>query len=162
MQIYDTYLFSVQLDDGATNQYPRARVYNSSGTLVTTADLTHRTGGLYQNSTTWAPVASGKFSVQYIIYSDSGHTTVNTSYKIQDENIEVSDYEFIIRALLNYNSRVKNQTYNASNKLTAFDWYIYKDATDANANTGEISTIHVDVTYDTNNRTTMILGKKTS
>lgn len=61
--------------DMSTSLYPQAKLYNSSGTLVTTVNLSHIANGNYQG--TYTPDGSYKFlSGSIIAYTDSGHTVV--------------------------------------------------------------------------------------
>lgn len=89
----DTIALSVALYDGATNQYPQAKLYQTDGTLITTKNLTHSTGGLYQVE--YTPDGTYKqITVHIIIYSDSGHTTENTGYNRTMDSISVGyDYK---------------------------------------------------------------------
>lgn len=83
----------LKLYDGATNQFPRARVYNAAGTEQTGApwsspiSLTHRANGFYSASVT--PDAEGEFFVIFQVYSDSGFTTLNKKYEEVMEEISV-------------------------------------------------------------------------
>ena len=65
----------LQLSDGNTGMFPRALVYNAAGSLLSTVDLTHVAQGRYANDTltmTNTPYTA----VTFIVYSDSGHTTL--------------------------------------------------------------------------------------
>lgn len=70
---------TLNLEDGAVNQYPRARVY-SNGTLITTVDLGHVAEGRY--SGTWVPpgVAALTYDVLYIVYSNAIRTIESVTY----------------------------------------------------------------------------------
>ena len=89
----DTIDLSVALYDGATNQYPQAKIYDTGGNLVTTIDLSHIANGLYQG--TYTPSGAYKhLTVHYIIYSDSGHTTENTLYSRTMDKLYINyDYK---------------------------------------------------------------------
>lgn len=65
----------LQLSDGTTGLFPRALVYDASGTLIATKDLAHVANGRYANDTLVMP-SSGYVAATYIVYSDSGHTTL--------------------------------------------------------------------------------------
>jgi len=78
---------SLALPDGDTAQYPRALVYDPSGSLDATVDLAHVANGLYQGS--WTNSVKGAHVALYIVYSDSGHTTENTTYPRTQEIIDV-------------------------------------------------------------------------
>lgn len=79
-QIGELVPLELQLSDGATNMFPRALVYNAAGTLLATKDLAHVANGRYTNDTFTMPAdasANGAYvQVTYIVYSDSGHTTI--------------------------------------------------------------------------------------
>lgn len=78
---------TLQLKDRATGKYPRAIVRDDAGSTLATLDLTHVASGLYQDhSTTMTNVPS--VTVQYIVYSDSGHTTIDTAYETVLETFE--------------------------------------------------------------------------
>lgn len=81
---------AMQLFDGATGKYPRAVVRNNSGTTLATVDLAHLASGLYQyNSYVMTDVPY--ITVQYIVYSDSGHTTIDTNYGYVCEAFDRND-----------------------------------------------------------------------
>ena len=67
-------LLELALKDGSVNFYPRAEVYDSASSLVTTVNLAHVAGGLYQG--TLPAQAVGQYSVIFLTYSDPGHTTL--------------------------------------------------------------------------------------
>ena len=81
----------LQLFDGLTNQYPRARVYNSAFTEISGSpfNLTHLAGGLYLNTTSIVAPADGIYTAIYTVYSNSGHTTVNKAYSIETDTFSV-------------------------------------------------------------------------
>jgi hypothetical protein len=82
----DTIDLSVALYDGAEDQYPQAKIYDTAGTLVSTVNLSHSANGLYQG--TYTPDGTYKYlAVHYIIYSNSGHTTENTQYSRTTDRI---------------------------------------------------------------------------
>lgn len=81
------YPVRLQLSDGATNQYPRATIYNSAGSLVATLSLTHIANGLY--GTSYTPLIVGTYSIAYLVYSDSGHTTL-AAYNFSLDELVVS------------------------------------------------------------------------
>jgi len=84
-EVNQTLAIGLKLFDGATNQFPRVRVYNSAGTEQTAAPfsspiaLTHRAVGFY--SATVTPTAEGEFFIVYQVYSDAGFTTLNKKYE---------------------------------------------------------------------------------
>jgi hypothetical protein len=70
----------VQLEDGATNQFPRALVYDPDENLLQTIDLDHSANGLYVPGTPYVMPNEDYIRIVGIVYSDSGHTTLNTGY----------------------------------------------------------------------------------
>lgn len=79
-RIGDLIPLELQLSDGATGMFPRALIYNAAGTLLATKDLAHVANGRYTNDTYTMPAdasANGVYvQVTYLVYSDSGHTTL--------------------------------------------------------------------------------------
>lgn len=94
----------LKLFDGATDQFPRARVYNAAGTEQTAAPfnspiaLTHRANGFYSASVT--PDAEGEFFVIFQVYSDAGFTTLNKKYEEVMEEISVRSVDQDLATLL--------------------------------------------------------------
>lgn len=81
----------VILDDGNTAQFPRATVYESGGTIpIQTLDLDHKGLGRYEVELTLTSV--GVYSIVYIVYSDSGHTSINTDYTREAEQVLVLEH----------------------------------------------------------------------
>lgn len=80
-----------RLDCGQTDRYPRARIYDSAGTLVETLDLTHVLDGWYRAA--WVVTKADRFMVLVDVYSDAGRTTL-------DPDITREAYEFDARAHL--------------------------------------------------------------
>ena len=77
--------------DGATDQYPRALVYNQDSLLLTTIDLSHDNEGNYSGTTYTMPDTTF-VKVVYIVYSDSGHTVENDKYERALEVFYTSDW----------------------------------------------------------------------
>lgn len=71
----DTIPLTLELSDGSTAMFPRALLYDGAGTLLATVNLTALSNGLYVNFTQVMP-SSGFVEAVYIVYSDSGHTTL--------------------------------------------------------------------------------------
>lgn len=69
-------LLELTLSDQDTGKFPQAEIYNSSGSLVTTINLTHVAKGQYQGA--WASPTLGSFSILYLVYNEAGHTTRST------------------------------------------------------------------------------------
>jgi len=68
----------LKLFDGSPSQFPRADVRKEDGTPVTTVDLTHQANGRYIGSVTFP--TDGFYYVDFIVYSDAGHTSENLTY----------------------------------------------------------------------------------
>lgn len=83
-QLNKKVIISVQLPDKNESQYPQAKIYNDANTLVTTLNLAHKQDGYYMN--TYESADNGMFAVLYTIYSDSGYTTRNTSYPVEEND----------------------------------------------------------------------------
>jgi hypothetical protein len=67
----------VQLYNYADDQYPQAILRDVNGNLIgSPIDLIHLEDGLYYNNSTTLS-NYGFISIQYIVYSDAGHTTVS-------------------------------------------------------------------------------------
>jgi len=73
-QVGDNLPLTLQLEDGDTGMYPQCELYNPSGTLITTRDLSHVANGLYVDDGYAMPSLDYVVGV-YIVYTDSGHTT---------------------------------------------------------------------------------------
>lgn len=72
---------TVQLADGAVDQFPRAICRDESGAVIFAGpvDLGHVGDGLYTDFSKSRSI-EGKVTVQFIVYSDAGHTTENLTY----------------------------------------------------------------------------------
>lgn len=77
----DALILSLQLFDGATNKYPRARVYDASGAEIAGSPvaLSHVAGGLYRNGSLVMP-DSAQVEAQYKVYDDAGFTTPSATH----------------------------------------------------------------------------------
>lgn len=69
---------TLQLGDGAVGLFPRALVYDASGALIATKDLTHIANGRYANDTLVMPGAPNNayIAATYIVYTDPGRTVL--------------------------------------------------------------------------------------
>jgi hypothetical protein len=124
----------VQVTDGNTVLYARALVYEPSGGLEETFNLTHLVQGLYGTEHTFT--AEGFYTVVYLLYSDSGYTSLATDYDIQAELVEVnSDKTNIIKLLgLNHdNTVVDQQTYDLQGNLLSCRIRYYDSKANAEA-----------------------------
>jgi hypothetical protein len=96
----------VQVGDGRTNLYPRAKLYDSSGSLLNTLSLTHVDNGLY--SILHTINSEGFFTVAYELFEDAGFMTPSADYDIESELIEAnSDKTNILKIIgLTYDNSV--------------------------------------------------------
>lgn len=88
-ELNETITISCKLYDGATDQYPQAKIYDSDGLLLVTKNLVHMTSGIY--TSTWSKSTEGYYVVDYIVYSESSYTTKNTDYDEVSEVIWVTE-----------------------------------------------------------------------
>lgn len=91
IQVGDTVPIELQIADGATNQYPRALVYDQDSILLETVDLSHDTQGNYSGLAYVMP-NTAFVKVIYIVYSDAGHTTPNIKYERDLEVYYLTDW----------------------------------------------------------------------
>lgn len=77
------------LEDGATDQYPQAHVFNNAGTEIAGSpfDLTHVSIGLYKNLSATAVLADTRYYVVYEVYTDAGHTDLSGLYAPRTEDV---------------------------------------------------------------------------
>jgi hypothetical protein len=88
IKVGDNIPISLQLVDGNVSRYPIAKIYNSSFTLLNTVNLNSVGNGLYSPSTPEVMPNSQFVTVQYITYTDSGHTTLDPINGLVSEIIE--------------------------------------------------------------------------
>lgn len=98
----DNFIFKHQLAGSETDQFIRARVWDSTFTEVAGSPftLTHLANGLYRNNSIQATVI-GNYTVQYTVYRDAGFTQLNSKYGRVEEDIFVFDYDQLILAAVN-------------------------------------------------------------
>jgi hypothetical protein len=107
----------IQLNDGQTALYGRAKVYDSSGALFVTLPLSHIDNGLYGTSYTF--ISPGHYTVVYQMFLDAG-LTIPSEYDIEAETVEAnSDKTNILRILgmTHDNTVIDQQTYNLQGNL---------------------------------------------
>lgn len=63
----------LQMDDGETDKFVKAYVFNGLGTLVTSVILNHLVGGLYINY--YTPSSADAYHAVYILFTDNTYTT---------------------------------------------------------------------------------------
>ena len=88
-QIADPIPLSLQLSEGETNRYARAKVFAPDGSEISGSpfNLTHVSNGLYQ--TEQARMPDELFVVAlYQVFTDSGYTTPDTNYAFLTETFE--------------------------------------------------------------------------
>lgn len=91
LRVSNTVYIWLGLEDGSETVYPRVTLYEpGSATAVQTVDLTHKVLGVYQNSFSYSGAAIDVLAVG-IIYSNSGHTLINTAYKRVMEVFHIDD-----------------------------------------------------------------------
>lgn len=104
---------------GRTDLYGQAKIYNSSGTLVTTISVNHVAGGIYSGS--WTPSTEGYYQVRYEFFTDVGRS-VSAGYGIEAETIDVTALKTNVLRLLGLvheNSVIDQHTYDSSQNLTS-------------------------------------------
>lgn len=90
VEVNQATLIGIMLYDSASNQFPRARVYNAAGTEQSGSpfNLTHVANGYYSNNS-WTPTVEGIYFVAIRIFSDAGYTTLSPRYENWGETVEV-------------------------------------------------------------------------
>lgn len=84
-EVNQSTVLGLKLFDGATDRFPRVRIYNSSGAEMTAApfnspvDLSHVANGLYRASIT--PDAEGEYFLDYRTFSEGTYTTLDKKYE---------------------------------------------------------------------------------
>ncbi len=72
-----------------TGLYPRARILDSDGDLVTTVNLTANATITYYYEGSWTPSVEGEYRVVYDVFTDAGYTVYSTEIGSADEYIRV-------------------------------------------------------------------------
>jgi hypothetical protein len=154
--VNEVFLLDLLMSDGRSDVFPQVRIYDSSGGLVSTVNLTHQVEGLYQAP--YTPTSEGFFSLVYEIYSDSGHTT-SLGFGKDGDTLDVSSYRTNILRLLGLvheNAVVDLTAYDSDKNLTSARIRVYNNATNAAAalaispavyNTGLLFTYSVSASY---------------
>lgn len=143
-------LLELSLSDGSAAKYPRARIYDATGALQTTVDLTHVSGGLYRGS--WAVPVLGQYVAHYTVYADAPHTVVDATYdRVLDHLlIRALDQDTVFQKVLGHlgeNVRDDVLTYDVNNRPLTFRRRIFASKAAALASTpggtgeGEIVTV---------------------
>lgn len=156
--VSEVYPLRAQYGDANAGVYPRAFVYNSSGSLVSTVDLVHIAGGLYGANIVFS--SEGYYSVVYVTYSDAPRTVVLDSYDREAEQVEararISDEVWnalvedhlaaestgeglaIVRGLLQHNYILDETAYNSRGLLVGGRIRIFRNKADTDAGTNPI------------------------
>lgn len=130
--------------DGRTDLYGQAVVYNDAGGVVTTINLAHVAGGLYQ--AVYTPGTEGYYQVVYRMYFDVARTQ-DAGYEVQAETLDVSGFRTnIIRllGLVHENAIVDLTTYDGDGNLTSGRVRLYNNSANASA-----AAVASPATYDT-------------
>lgn len=80
IQVGDVCPIELLLGDGATDQYPQAKVYNQNSSLLITINLSHDHEGNY-SGTPYNMPNTDFIKVIYTVYSDAPHTTESTNHE---------------------------------------------------------------------------------
>lgn len=168
------YPLRVVLADGNSSQYPQAKVFDPTNTLVATVNLTYQSGGIY--AVDYAFPSTGYYSVVYTVFSDSAHTTPNPAYSVVEEPVQVTspagdlaaianavwdallaDHQnpdsigqalLVIRGLLQYNYILDQTDYNTKGLLVAGRIRIFPSKADTDAGTNAIATLTIEGTAE--------------
>ena len=92
----------LQIEDGATDQYPQAEIRDNGGNLITTLSLSHEANGCYTPLSPYTMPDEDFIKITYIVYSDSGHTTESDIYLRGIDvfhKIDSDDYKADVSAL---------------------------------------------------------------
>jgi len=84
VKVGDPIQLNLQLEDGSTNQFPRAILRNQLGILLAESpvDLTHTGEGLYQNDSVFMPNTQ-EVTATYKVYTDFARTLLSERYSIE-------------------------------------------------------------------------------
>jgi len=111
---------SLQINDGAVDQYPQAEVRTAGGVLLTTLDLSHVANGLYKPTASYNMPSTSALFVTYVVYRDSGHTVESDVY-LRDLDvfglIDVDEYKADISNL----ALESNVEAHVTNALNSYD-----------------------------------------
>lgn len=144
----------VQVGSGQTDLYGRAKLYDITGSLITTVSLPHIDGGLY--GSTYIFNTAGYYTAVYQLFLDAGFSTAS-NLDVEAESIEAnSDKTNILRilGLTHDNVAVDQHSYNLEGNLLSARVRHYDTKANAQAAgaSGLLNTWTVTATYDANNR----------
>jgi hypothetical protein len=83
----DAIPLSLFLDQGETNKYVQAQLFNENGTALATVNLTHKGNGLYTSTAQLMP-ANHVFAT-YRVYDDGNYQIENLDYEPTSESFQV-------------------------------------------------------------------------
>lgn len=103
---------NLQLDDGNDAQFPLAYIYDQDGNEISGSpfSLTNVANGLYTNPAgPNMPSDSDFVTATYKVFSDSGHTSLNTTYTIPDDIFVLNTTNPLIVAIGNAGSVISGK-----------------------------------------------------
>jgi hypothetical protein len=83
---------SLLLADGDAGKFPRAFVYDQSGALLITIDLTHSANGLYVPASVYSMPDRIFITVVFIVYDDALFAVESTKYNRVSDTFQKADY----------------------------------------------------------------------
>ena len=131
------------LDKTSTGKYCQAKIYNSSDTLVDTVNLTEEAAigeGVYQASWT-TPSSAADLYIIYKVFSDSGHTTLDTTIpRHAEETLYVTSVVSLSSATpYTHTDTIINSLTSAP--IDGANVYIYTDAAYSNQVTSAVTNV---------------------
>jgi len=148
IRVNNTVYIWLGLDNGNESQYPQVKIYEQdSATPIETVNLTHKVDGAYQGSFSYTGSDLDVLAVG-IIYSDSGHTTENTSYSREIDIFHIDDSSTLTAAQVNEQADLALTDYDAA---TGTELSAVQSHGDSNWSTADISTVETKIdTIDSN------------
>jgi hypothetical protein len=146
----EPYPIRLLASDGRADLYGQARIYDISGTMISTVSLTHINEGMYGGN--WSPSLEGHYSIIAEFYLDSGHSQ-EAGYERSAENIEINTIKPSIARILGLqheNARIDAQTYDGMRNLLTARVRTYDSPTNADAgtSTGLVATYQMTADYN--------------
>lgn len=110
----------LQIDDGASDKFVKAHIFNGSNVLVNSVVLGHLVNGLYVGY--YTPSTVGVFHSVYVLYTDNTYTTVlGPYYKNSSDSYLVQSINDIGEAVWNTDISDNNITNSAAKILKNID-----------------------------------------
>lgn len=150
-------LLELSLTDRAVGKFPRVRILDSAGLVVTLVPLVATAdAGTY--SATWTPGAAGQYTAVMDVYTDAGFTILDVYERVADNiRVRVLEPDTVFQKLLGYsgeNVRDDVLSYDLiTNRPLTFRRRIFANAAAAAASTpggtgeGEIATVTGSATH---------------